>query len=156
MGYEDRQRSGRPSDRRFEAERNRRGPERTETEPPKREVKTVRQVKTKFGTRVAHRITCPRCGVIDRVAFVPRDPEQTLCRKCAAEELDIDDPNSGIRVERDMTCSQCGRVEKTIFFDKDPYICRDCLKGIWSMQGDKNKRAEVAGRRSVLKVRRGS
>ncbi len=127
-----------------------------DTETPERTVRTVREVKTDHGTRVSRRITCVRCKAEDRIAFIPRDPNQMLCRKCAASELDIADPGAGIRPEKEATCAECGRVELTTFLDLDPYRCRDCHRGIYSKQDDRNRRAEPTGDRRVLRVRRDS
>ncbi len=145
----DRQRSPRPEGRRY-------GPSQQGQQTPEREVRTVREVKTKHGTRVSRRITCVRCKADDREAFIPRNAAQMLCRKCAASELDIADPAAGIRPEKEATCDECGRVEMTTFLDVDPYLCRDCHRGIYSNQDDRNKRAEPAGGRTILRVRRDS
>ena len=54
------------------------------------------KVRTAHGTRVARAITCVRCGARDTLHFIPRHEERALCRKCAAEELEVADADAGI------------------------------------------------------------
>ncbi len=115
----------------------------------------VRKVRSKHGTRVARAITCARCGERDTVAFAPRDPDRALCRRCAADQLGIEDVEAGIVVERDLTCTECGKEERTSYAKEEPFLCKDCARGIWTKQQDRSKSAERLGKRGrVLRVRR--
>lgn len=118
------------------------------------EPSEVRKVRTPHGTRVARTITCANCGKTDNISFAPRDPERALCRKCAAEHLNVSDLDAGIRPEQDWTCHECGRVERAHWRGDSAFACSDCRKGILSKQDNRTKNAERVGAGKVLRVRR--
>lgn len=94
--------------------------------------------KNQFGTRVARRITCSRCGNVDHVPHAPRDISRALCRACAAEVLKTYEVGTRAPVEtQPAVCSLCkkpfilpARVELT-----DEILCPDCLRGFATWAG---------------------
>ncbi|MEM7676356.1 MAG: hypothetical protein AAF449_10175, partial [Myxococcota bacterium] len=65
--------------------------------PPEKPVgRQHPKVRTEHGTRVARAITCIRCNSKDILHFIPRHGANALCRKCAAETLEIADVDAGI------------------------------------------------------------
>jgi RNase P subunit RPR2 len=94
--------------------------------------------RNEFGTRVARRVTCARCGTSDHVPYVPKDPSKALCRTCAAEVLSTYE--AGVRVRtptRKTTCNLCGApfdLPISAEDDGDP-LCPSCLRGFTSWQG---------------------
>lgn len=94
--------------------------------------------RNEFGTRVARRITCSRCGNVDHVPHAPRDAERALCRACAVEVLNTYEVGTRAKVEtRPAVCSICKKpfalpvkVELT-----DEILCPDCLRGFATWTG---------------------
>lgn len=100
--------------------------------------KFVGGARNEHGTRVARRITCTRCGLVDHVAYSPRDATKALCRKCAKEVLEIYEAGVRVRVAtRSTVCNLCGTpfdLPVTAEDDGDP-LCKSCLLGFTSWQG---------------------
>jgi hypothetical protein len=125
-------------------------------------VRTMRQdgftrvpkVRNAHGTRVARRIVCTACGEEDTLHFVPRTAD-VLCRRCAAQQLGVADPDAGIFPERERRCVGCGTVERTRFTGGEEYRCRDCEAGIVRPTTDRARTAERVGDGKVLRVRGG-
>jgi CxxC-x17-CxxC domain-containing protein len=94
--------------------------------------------RNEFGTRIARRIECTRCGTEDHVPFVPRDRERALCRGCAAEVLRMYEVGVKVRVDtRSVCCNLCGTpfdLPTTAPDDGDP-LCKSCLLGFTTWQG---------------------
>ncbi|MCC7074718.1 MAG: hypothetical protein IT383_25640 [Deltaproteobacteria bacterium] len=94
--------------------------------------------KNEFGTRVARRITCSRCGAVDHVPHAPRKLERALCRACAVEVLKTYEVGTRMPVQtRPAVCSLCKKpfalpvkVELT-----DEILCPDCLRGFATWTG---------------------
>ena len=77
----------------------RRRPQRPDPEAGEQERRLGREhpkVRTTHGTRVARAITCVRCGEKDTLHFIPRHDTTALCRKCAAETLEVADRDASI------------------------------------------------------------
>jgi hypothetical protein len=79
-----------------------------------------------------------RVGLVDHVAFAPRDASKALCRSCAKEVLDIYEAGMKVRVAtRKTNCNLCGTpfdLPVTAEDDGDP-LCKSCLQGFTSWQG---------------------
>lgn len=94
--------------------------------------------KNQFGTRVARRITCSRCGEVDHVPHAPRDLSRALCRSCAREVLKTYEAGTRVPVPmQPAVCSLCkkpfalpAKVELT-----DEILCPDCLRGFATWTG---------------------
>ncbi len=119
--------------------------------------------KNEFGTRVARRITCSRCGAVDHVPHAPRKLERALCRACAADVLNTYEVGTRAKVEtRPAACSLCKKpfalpvkVELT-----DEILCPDCLRGFATWTGgidtawDERRGVVIEARVSGTLVRR--
>lgn len=119
--------------------------------------------RNEFGTRVARRVTCSRCGKDDHVPYAPRNLSRALCRTCAAEVLNTWEVGTRAKVEtRPAVCSLCKKpfalpvkVELT-----DEILCPDCLRGFATWTGgidtpwDKRQDAVVEQRVGGTLVRR--
>jgi CxxC-x17-CxxC domain-containing protein len=150
---EGRGRAGRPS----------RGGARDARQPANEGPRFVGGPRNEFGTRIARRVTCARCGTSDHVPFVPKDPSKALCRSCAAEVLKTYE--AGVRVRtptRMTTCNLCGTpfdLPITAEDDGDP-LCPSCLRGFTAWQGSvdvpfaERKQAVVEERLSGALVRK--
>ena len=117
--------------------------------------KVVRKVRSEHGTRVARSIVCSQCGAKDTIHFSPKDPKRALCRKCAADLLGVEDPDTRVGSQVTFVCAQCGRTGTTQdkLRAKEPgYLCVDCLRGIESNQEHKTKRAARVSKK-VVRVR---
>lgn len=101
-------------------------------------VKRIGGVRSEFGTRIARRVDCARCGRSDHVPYVPRDRERALCRDCAAEVLRAYEHGVKARVPmRSANCNLCGtpfELPVTAYDDGD-LLCPSCLKGWTTWQG---------------------
>jgi hypothetical protein len=116
---------------------------------------SVRKVRSEHGTRVARSIKCSACGAKDTIHFAPRNPAHVLCRKCAADLLGVEDPDTNVHALHPFVCASCGRSGMTqarIDPDRD-FICKDCLAGIESRQEHKTKSATRVSNK-LLRVRR--
>jgi hypothetical protein len=126
-------------------------------------ITRVGGVRSEFGTRVARRVDCARCGRSDHVAYIPKERERALCRDCAAEVLRAYEHGVKARMPmRDAACNLCGtpfQLPITAEDDGD-LLCPSCLRGWTGWQGSlETPFAERAGttlenRRSGNKVRR--
>jgi formylmethanofuran dehydrogenase subunit E len=94
--------------------------------------------RNEHGTRVAKRVTCSRCGLVDHVPYVPRDMGKVLCRKCAIEILDTYEKGQRAKVPMRATkCNLCGQpfeLPAAVEDDGDP-LCKSCLMGFTAWQG---------------------
>jgi hypothetical protein len=94
--------------------------------------------RNEFGTRIAKRITCARCGADDHVPHAPKDPSKAMCRACAALVLRAYEVGTRAPVEtRAETCNLCGtpfRIPIAVKDDGDP-LCPSCLRGFTTWQG---------------------
>jgi DNA-directed RNA polymerase subunit RPC12/RpoP len=118
--------------------------------------KVAKKERNEHGTQVARAITCASCGAKDTIRFAPKDPKRALCRKCAVNQLGVQDPDSKLGDKISYTCAQCKR---TLLTD-DPnaakytdYVCNDCMRGIESKQENKTKDAARISKK-VLRVRK--
>jgi hypothetical protein len=105
---------------------------------------------------VARTIICSSCGARDTIHFAPRH-KKVLCRRCAADLLGVDDPDTDVRSPKPFVCAACGRAGMTqarIRPGKE-FVCSDCLHGIESQQDRKTKAATRLSSR-VLRVRKRS
>ncbi len=128
----------------------------TERQKPKRKSaepdgpKYVGGARNAHGTRIAKRITCTRCGLVDHVPYVPRDPQKALCRACAVLVLETYEAGTKVRMPtRPSVCNLCGtpfQIPVVVPDDGDP-LCKNCLMGFTTWQGGVDtpfaKRAEV-------------
>lgn len=91
-----------------------------------------------FGTRVAKRVECGRCGKSDHVPYVPKDKSRALCRDCAALVLRAYEVGTKVPTEtRPETCNLCGtpfRIPLSVPDDGDP-LCPSCLRGFTTWSG---------------------
>ncbi len=94
--------------------------------------------RNEFGTRIAKRITCSRCGNDDHVPHAPRDASKAMCRACAALMLRAYEVGVKAPVDtRPETCNLCGvpfRMPMAVPDDGDP-LCPNCLRGFTTWQG---------------------
>jgi len=94
--------------------------------------------RNEFGTRIAKRITCSRCGNDDHVPHAPRDASKAMCRACAALVLRAYEVGTRAPVEtRAETCNLCGtpfRIPLSVKDDGDP-LCPSSLRGFTTWQG---------------------
>jgi len=94
--------------------------------------------KNEFGTRVAKRVACGRCGAVDHVPYVPKDTSRALCRDCAALVLRAYEVGTRPPEEtRPETCNLCGtpfRIPLHVEDDGDP-LCPNCLRGFTTWSG---------------------
>lgn len=94
--------------------------------------------RNEFGTRIARRIACGRCGSEDHVPYVPKDPTKALCRACAALTLRAYEVGTKAPVDtRPETCNLCGtpfRIPLAVVDDGDP-LCPSCLRGFTTWSG---------------------
>ncbi len=126
-------------------------------------VKRVGGARNEFGTRVARRIDCSRCGRSDHIAYVPKQREKALCRDCAIEVLRMYEHGVKARVAtRVVPCNLCGTpfdLPETVEDDGD-LLCGSCLRGFTAWQGsvdvpfDERTRAHAEPRRSGTLIRR--
>lgn len=131
--------------------------------PAKDGVKRVGGARNEFGTRVARRIDCSRCGRSDHIAYVPKDRAKALCRDCAAEVLRLYE--HGVKAKaamRRVSCNLCGTpfdLPATVEDDGD-LLCGSCLRGFTAWQGsvdvpfEERSRAQAEPRRSGTLIRR--
>lgn len=129
----------------------------------KETVKRVGGARNEFGTRVARRIDCSRCGRSDHIAYVPKDRAKALCRDCAVEVLRMYEVGVKARVStRVVPCNLCGTpfdLPANVEDDGD-LLCRSCLRGFTAWQGsvdvpfDERSRAHAEPRRSGTLIRR--
>lgn len=79
-----------------------------------------------------------------------------MCRRCAADLLGVEDPDTRVASEKPLECSACHRIEMTRFRPENlaEFLCRDCARGIESKQEDKVKGATRVSKK-VVRVRRG-
>ena len=62
-----------------------------------------------FGTRIAKRVTCARCGKEDHVPHAPKDASKAMCRACAALVLRAYEVGTRAPIDtRPETCNLCG------------------------------------------------
>lgn len=91
-----------------------------------------------FGTRIAKRIKCARCGNDDHVPHAPKDSTKTLCRACAALTLRAYEVGTRAPVDtRPEICNLCGtpfRIPIAVVDDGDP-LCINCLRGFTTWSG---------------------
>lgn len=101
-------------------------------------VKRVGGARNEFGTRIARRIDCSRCGKSDHVAYVPKDRARALCRGCATEVLDLYEVGVRARAAvREVDCNLCGirfGLPANVEDDGD-LLCPSCLRGFTAWQG---------------------
>lgn len=126
-------------------------------------IKRIGGKRNEFGTRIARRVDCVRCGRSDHVAYVPREMGRALCRACAAEVARTVEFGVKARVPtRDVPCNLCGitfALPVTAEDDGD-LLCPSCLKGWTTWQGsletphEERGMAELENRRSGTKLRR--
>jgi hypothetical protein len=94
--------------------------------------------RNEFGTRIAKRITCSRCGNDDHVPHAPKDASKAMCRACAALVLRAYEIGTRAPVDtRPETCNLCGapfRIPLSVKDDGDP-LCPSCLRGFTTWQG---------------------
>jgi CxxC-x17-CxxC domain-containing protein len=121
-----------------------------------KDPRVARKVRSEHGTRVARQIVCSSCGAKDTIHFAPKDPKRVLCRKCAADLLGIEDPDTRVGSNVSFKCAQCGRAGTTQDKRKaesGDYVCNDCMRGIESRQENKTKTA-VRLSKKVVRVRK--
>lgn len=126
-------------------------------------VKRVGGVRNEFGTRIARRIDCSRCGRSDHVQYAPKNREKALCRECAAEVLRLYEHGVKARADvRVVPCNLCGTpfdLPVTVEDDGD-LLCRSCLRGFTSWQGsldtpfEERSQVQAESRRSGTLIRR--
>lgn len=131
--------------------------------PPKNGVKRVGGARNEFGTRVARRIDCSRCGRSDHIAYVPKDRAKAMCRDCAAEVLRLYEHGVKARAEmRHVSCNLCGTpfdLPVTVEDDGD-LLCGSCLRGFTAWQGsvdvpfEERTKAQAESRRAGTLIRR--
>lgn len=94
--------------------------------------------RNEFGTRIAKRITCSRCGNDDHVPHAPKDLSKAMCRACAALVLRAYEMGTRAPIDtRPETCNLCGspfRIPIAVKDDGDP-LCPSCLRGFTTWQG---------------------
>ena len=94
--------------------------------------------RNEWGTRIARRVTCGRCGAEDHVPYVPRDASRALCRACATEVLKAYEVGVKVRTEtRPVTCNLCGtpfQLPVNVVDDGD-LLCPNCLRGFATWSG---------------------
>lgn len=123
---------------------------------PRTEPRVSRKVRSEHGTRVARSIVCSRCQAKDTIHFAPKDSKRALCRKCAADLLGVEDPDTHVGTAVAFTCAQCGRkgtTQNKARAESGDYVCNDCLRGIESQQENKTKSA-VRLSKKVVRVRK--
>jgi NMD protein affecting ribosome stability and mRNA decay len=113
----------------------------------------VPKVRNAHGTRVSKRIVCSACGASDTLHFVPRR-EDSLCRPCAAKQLGIADPDSGIFPERNVRCATCGRPGRTNASPLSDHHCEACRAATAPSADARAPTAERIDGGKVLRVRR--
>jgi hypothetical protein len=122
-----------------------RKPTKAEVRPPKKRAsdgydgpKYIGGPRNEFGTRVAKRITCSRCGNVDHVPYAPKDSTKALCRACAVEVLKTYEAGTKVRMPtKPAVCNLCGTpfaLPITAEDDGDP-LCPNCLRGFTTWQG---------------------
>lgn len=126
-------------------------------------VKRVGAPRGEFGTRVARRVECHRCGRTDHVPYAPKDGDKALCRACAVEVLEAYEVGVKAKVKvRRETCNLCGTpfdLPVNVEDDGD-LLCRNCLRGFTAWQGgldtpyEERASAKVEPRRSGTVLRR--
>ena len=128
-------------------------------------VKRVGGARSEFGTRIARRVDCARCGRSDHVPYAPKDRSHALCRACAAEVLRTYEHGVKARVPmRPATCNLCGTpFDLPITAEDDgDLLCPNCLRGWTTWQGsletpyEERVAPKVEHRRSGTKLRRRS
>lgn len=118
--------------------------------------RVAKKARNEHGTQVARAITCASCGAKDTIRFAPKDPKRALCRKCAANQLGVQDPDTKVGNEISFTCPQCKRTLLTHDSGAakySDYVCNDCMRGIESKQGNKTKEAARVSKK-VVRVRK--
>lgn len=130
---------------------------------PLEPVKRVGGRRSEFGTRVARRVDCARCGRSDHIAYVPKDRSRALCRECAGEVLRAYEHGVKARAPmRDASCNLCGApfsLPVTVIDDGD-LLCPSCLRGWTSWQGsletpfEEREGARTESRRAGTLLRR--
>jgi hypothetical protein len=133
--------------------------------PPVKPVTRVGGKRNEFGTRVARRVDCARCGRSDHVAYIPKEMGRALCRGCAAEVLSAYEHGVKAQVPmRDANCNLCGipfTLPAAVEDDGD-LLCPNCLKGWTTWQGSvdtphqERTQTQLENRRSGTKLRRRS
>lgn len=116
-----------------------RGPKAAKAHAPHQpEARRVGGARNEFGTRIARRIECTRCGKEDHVPFVPKDAARALCRACAMEVLKTYEEGVRVRMPtKPAVCNLCGKpfsLPVAAEDDGDP-LCESCLKGFTSWRG---------------------
>jgi hypothetical protein len=110
----------------------------SEQRGPPTGVKRMGAPRGEFGTRVARRVECHRCGSPDHVPYAPKDSSKALCRACAVIVLEAYEIGVQAKVKtRPEKCNLCGvpfdlplNVE-----DDGDLLCRNCLRGFTAWQG---------------------
>lgn len=106
--------------------------------PAMKPVTRVGGSRNEFGTRVARRVDCSRCGRSDHVSYIPKEKHRALCRTCAAEVARAYEHGVKARVPmREVPCNLCGKtfaLPVTAEDDGD-LLCPDCLRGWTTWQG---------------------
>jgi CxxC-x17-CxxC domain-containing protein len=106
--------------------------------PAAAEARRVGGARNEFGTRIARRIECTRCGKEDHVPFVPKDATKALCRACAAEVIKTYEEGVRVRMPtKPAVCNLCGvpfELPVAAEDDGDP-LCKNCLLGFTTWRG---------------------
>jgi ribosomal protein L34E len=121
-----------------------------------KEPRVARKVRNDHGTRVLRSIICAACNAKDTIHFAPKDPKRALCRKCAADLLGVEDPDTKVGSDFPFKCAQCGRkgiTKDRAKAESGDYLCADCIRGIESNQENKTKSA-VRLSKKVVRVRK--
>jgi hypothetical protein len=133
---------GRRDDRRDDRRDGGRGEHRRGARPaPTAEAKGPAFIggpRNEFGTRVARRITCSRCGNVDHVPHAPKDLSRALCRSCAGEVLKTYEVGTRVRETRPCVCTLCQRTFQlpiSVELKDDVALCPDCLRGFATWTG---------------------
>ncbi len=111
-------------------------------------------MRSPFGTRVARPIVCDACGAEDTLHFVPRPGQRVLCRRCAADQLGVIHPDSGIRAESRVRCERCELYVERPCQHEDPLDCPEHARALVLRQKGRVKAADRGPKGAVLRVRR--
>lgn len=96
----------------------------------KLQPKSIRSVRTPFGTRVMRTITCARCGGTGSLSFVPKDNRAMYCQSCAAIDLAVSEESpikTSDKLVRCMDCNEPTVASKTELFEtRGKARCQPC------------------------------
>lgn len=93
--------------------------------------------RNQFGTRLASRVNCEKCGKVDYVTVRVASSKQQFCRDCAEKILYTFDQGRIIAEKQtDCVCTKCQRhflATLALTKKKEQLLCLDCLRGfdVW-------------------------